>query len=121
MITSPENGTTDFVITIHNITVGKIGVWSASEIGFLLSREHWGQGIATEALLAVLEYLFGQRGFVVITADVDPRNEKSMKVLEGVGFERTGYRERTFEIAGEWVDSVDLTLKKEDFVKRFRR
>ena len=36
-----------------------------------------------------------------ITADVDPRNERSLRVLEKFGFVVTKFEERTLEIAGE--------------------
>lgn len=140
MITSPQNGTTDFVIVHkatqressgqalpttsppqHQTAIGKIGVWQAQEIGFLLSRPHWGKGLAEEALTAVLVYLFcGERPFDAITADVDPRNERSLKLLQRMGFEVTGTKERTWEIGGQWVDSVYLGLKKDEWETKWR-
>jgi [ribosomal protein S5]-alanine N-acetyltransferase len=121
MAVSPQNGTTDFIIIDRSSsrTIGKIGVWQSSEIGFLLARKYWGKGLAKEALLAILRYLFVDRAFEEITADVDPRNERSIRLLEDVGFVKTGFRKKTFEIGGEWVDSVDLGLLGEDFVKKY--
>ncbi|MBN8806697.1 MAG: GNAT family N-acetyltransferase [Sphingomonas sp.] len=56
-----------------------------TEIGYFLSRAHWGQGIVTEAVAALLDRLFaeGQRR---VFADTDPDNTASTRVLERLGF-----------------------------------
>ena len=43
-----------------------------------------------------------------VIADIDPRNWRSRKCLEGVGFVETRFEERTAELGGEWVDSAFL-------------
>ena len=101
--------------------IGKIGVWQEAEIGFLLSRQYWGKGLAREALSINLGYLFRERDMQEITADVDPRNERSIKGLEGMWFVRTGFEEKTFEIGGEWVDGLYLGLRREVWEGRIRR
>ncbi|KAF7189373.1 putative N-acetyltransferase p20 [Pseudocercospora fuligena] len=63
MISSPQNGTTDFVIVLKDSSrvIGKIGIFyprPSNEIGFLLARKVWGKGFAKEALVATLEHLF---------------------------------------------------------------
>ncbi|EXJ58379.1 hypothetical protein A1O7_05804 [Cladophialophora yegresii CBS 114405] len=115
MTAAAQNGVSDFII-VHKATaspIGKIGVWQDQEIGFLLSRSYWGQGLAQEALHGVLPYLFGEKGMEEITADVDPRNHRSIRLLERVGFVTTGFKERTWEIGSEWVDSLYLGLRRE--------
>ncbi|KXS93648.1 hypothetical protein AC578_4205 [Pseudocercospora eumusae] len=64
MLSSAQNGTTDFIIELKETSqvLGKIGIFSArpsNEMGFLLARRYWGQGFGKEALTAVLDYLFG--------------------------------------------------------------
>lgn len=123
MVTSSQNGVTDFVVCRRSEpspptspVIGKIGVYSASkpEIGFLVQRRYWRQGHISEALTHILPYLFFKRGFSELVADIDPRNEGSQKVLEKFGFIVVGRREKTFEVEGEWVDSLDLRLTKEE-------
>ncbi|EXJ75422.1 uncharacterized protein A1O5_02118 [Cladophialophora psammophila CBS 110553] len=55
MLLAPTNGTTDFIVALHtdpDRAIGVIGIHSleSEEIGFILSRQHWGTGIAQEAL-----------------------------------------------------------------------
>jgi [ribosomal protein S5]-alanine N-acetyltransferase len=114
MTRSPRNGITDFIIA-HPGTkraIGKIGIWQDEEIGFILARQYWGLGIAREALLAILTYAFNEKDMQEITADVDPRNERSIKLLESVGFVKTGFKQNTLQVGEEWVDSVYFGLKR---------
>jgi RimJ/RimL family protein N-acetyltransferase len=115
MINSPNNGLTDFVICLkpNDTPIGKIGVWSGDEIGFMLDRSQWHKGLAKEALGAIVPYLFDERNFESISADVDPRNDASTGILKKVGFEVERFEEKTFEIGGVWVDSLYLRLTKQ--------
>ena len=115
MINSPNNGLTDFVICLkpNDTPIGKIGVWSGDEIGFMLDRSHWRKGLAKEALGAIIPYLFDERKFESISADVDPKNDASTGLLKRFGFEVESFEEKTFEIGGVWVDSLYLRLTKQ--------
>lgn len=56
-----------------------------TEIGYILSRQYWGQGYVTEAVSALIDQLFaeGQRR---VFADTDPDNLASIAVLKRLGF-----------------------------------
>ncbi|KIW01846.1 uncharacterized protein PV09_06695 [Verruconis gallopava] len=120
MVSSSQNGYTDFVIVDHqsNTAIGKIGIWSGSEIGFMIARSRWRQGLVSEALAATLTYYFNDLELEQITADVDPRNAASINILKKFGFEVVGQREKTFEIGGVWVDSLDLSLTREQWKRQ---
>ena len=109
------NGVSDFIICLKpdDKPIGKIGVWSGDEIGFLLDRSCWHKGLAKEALYGSIPYLFDTRKLDSITADIDPRNEASIGILKKVGFEVEKFEEKTLEIDGVWVDSLYLRLTKE--------
>lgn len=100
----------DFIVTLNNVLIGKLGAWKLPEIGFLLARETWGQGLAGEALAAFVEYR-KKAGSERLTADVDPRNAPSLRLLQRHGFVETGRAERTWLVGDEWCDSIYLELK----------
>lgn len=52
------------------------------EIGFLLSKAYWGQGLAVEGAEVVLQYGFERLGLEEIVALVHPENEASQRVIE---------------------------------------
>jgi len=55
------------------------------EIGYRLRRSVWGQGYATEAASAVLDYAFDTLGIKRLIAIIDPSNAASIRVAEKLG------------------------------------
>lgn len=86
-----------------------------AEIGFALAREHWGRRYAREALTVLLDHAFGPMGLRRIEADVDPRNQGSLRTLEALGFRREGYLRQRWQVAGELQDSVFMGLLASDW------
>ncbi|HJQ98867.1 MAG TPA: GNAT family N-acetyltransferase [Candidatus Polarisedimenticolaceae bacterium] len=76
-----------------------------AELGYVLRRDHWGRGLATEAVSAVLDFAFGEMGLHRVGADTDPRNSASARLLERLGFQREGLQRETYFHLGEWADS----------------
>lgn len=60
------------------------------EIGYCIGRAWWHQGIMSEALQAVMDYLFDQVGMNRIQACHDPRNPNSGKVMMKCGMKFEG-------------------------------
>jgi ribosomal-protein-alanine N-acetyltransferase len=116
-VTAIEAGTaTEYAITLDGLVLGKAGLWNGREIGYFLRRSHWRQGFAREALRAVIADAFS-RSTEPITADIDPRNESSLKLLLSLGFAKTGEAQATFRIGQVWMDSLYLTLRPQNAVR----
>lgn len=64
------------------------GDWSAgcAEIGYEVSPEQWGRGIATEAVRRLVTWAVREQGLRRIEANTNPTNEASMAVLRKSGF-----------------------------------
>jgi RimJ/RimL family protein N-acetyltransferase len=56
------------------------------DIGFAFLPEFWGQGYASEAASAVMEYAKGALGLKRIVAITNPDNQSSIRLLEKLGF-----------------------------------
>ena len=102
----------DFIVEHKGHAIGKAGCWQLEEIGFILHPDHWGKGLAFEALSAVIPHVFSQLPIDRLIADVDPRNAASLGVLGKLGFVETGRAARTLLVGEDWCDSVYLELKK---------
>lgn len=61
-----------------------------AEIGYCIGRAWWNQGITSEAVQAVLDYLFDQVGYNRIQARHDVRNPNSGKVMTKCGMKAEG-------------------------------
>ena len=59
------------------------------ELGYLLARKFWGEGLATEAATC-LKYGFEKLKFKEVIAMTDLENVASQKVLEKIGFVKRG-------------------------------
>lgn len=63
---------------------------SAPELGYWLGCEFWGQGYATEAVRAVIDYAFDELQYDALQAGARVSNPASRRVLEKCGFQWTG-------------------------------
>jgi ribosomal-protein-alanine N-acetyltransferase len=86
-----------FAIAVDDRLVGVIGfehrgdVWRRSvEIGYWLGREHWGRGVASEAVRAMTDWAFATWDVNRVWAAVFAWNPASARVLEKAGFELEG-------------------------------
>jgi RimJ/RimL family protein N-acetyltransferase len=75
--------------------LGRIGLynpegWPGVEVGWLLRRDVWGTGLATEGARAALDFAFDTVGVNHVISLIDPRNDRSIRVAEKIGerFER---------------------------------
>ena len=89
--------------------VGGVGAWPVAEgrweMGWVLHRDLWGQGYATEAARAVFEAV-AERGDVhTIFARCRPANPASARVMEKLGMRFVELIPREKEVRGEWVDT----------------
>ena len=87
---------TTFLVTRADETaVGACGIVryedsDAYEIGYWLGVAHWGQGYATEAVRAVIDYAFTDLDHDVLQAGARVTNPASRHVIEKCGFQWTG-------------------------------
>ncbi|MGB8600693.1 MAG: GNAT family N-acetyltransferase, partial [Rhizomicrobium sp.] len=103
-------GRGDTLAVLHKGSlIGYAGLWRQDEIGFMFVRSIWSTGLAHEALTAVVARARAG-GHRHITADVDPENIRSLKILKRLGFTITGEAKNTCCVAGKLADSVYLEL-----------
>lgn len=105
MIAAPADIADDFILEVDGAVIGKLGCWRLPEIGFILAPWAWGQGYASEALAAFLSHR-RRCGSREITADTDPGNAASIRLLRRHGFVETGRAARTWRIGETWCDSI---------------
>jgi RimJ/RimL family protein N-acetyltransferase len=88
------DGETVFLIVRNGTIMGACGVAvadpNAPELGYWLGVPHWGQGFATEALHAVIDFAFSEFEHSALHAGARVTNPASRRVLEKCGFQWTG-------------------------------
>jgi RimJ/RimL family protein N-acetyltransferase len=85
------------------------------EFGISLVPEYQSQGYATEALLLLLDYLFVRLGKHRAFCSVDPRNVRSIALMERVGMRKEAHFVKSFWFKGEWVDDLIFAMLASDW------
>ena len=101
-------------LTLHSLHVEQ----RRAEVGYSLSPEFQGRGVAAEALRCGLAHAFDALGLRRIEADVDPRNDASCRLLERIGFVREGLLRQRWLVNGELCDTAFYGLLPEDFSRQ---
>ena len=86
------------------------GAFQACYLGYGLAEESQGKGLMTEALRAAIDHAWGPLKLHRIMANYLPQNERSARVLKGLGFVVEGYAKDYLYIDGRWQDHVLTAL-----------
>ena len=87
----------------------------AREIGYVLSKEYWGNGFTAEAVKEVIRYLFEVVNIDLIFCAHFLWNKQSQRVIEKCGFKQYAYSKFKTGI-GTLEDDVVYILSKKDWL-----
>lgn len=87
-------------------------------LGYALGRASWGRGFAREAVRALLDFGFHALELHRVAADCDPRNTRSLRLLDDLGFTREGVQRECYRVRDEWQDAVMFGLLRRDWLDR---
>jgi ribosomal-protein-alanine N-acetyltransferase len=96
--------------------IGTICFWNIklehfrAEIGYSLHPQHQGNGYMSEAIQSVLDYGFQLMHLHSVEAQVNPKNENSIKLLERNGFRKEAYFKENYFYAGRFIDTAVYSL-----------
>lgn len=98
----------DDATLLGGVTIGYIrrGASQSCMIGYWMGQRHAGRGHMFAALEMVIPYIFSGLQLHRIEAACIPDNERSISLLEKVGFEREGHLREYLKINGQWRDHV---------------
>jgi len=98
-----DNGQIVGRITINGITRG---AFQSASIGYWVSQQHNGRGLATAAVADSMMIAFGELGLHRLQAETLLHNTASQRVLMRNGFRPFGIAPAYLKIAGKWQDHV---------------
>jgi len=81
----------EFAILKDEEHIGAVSIYiidedyTVGEIGWIISKEHWGKGYATEAARAMIDFARNELKLKRIIAHCDSENVASYKVMEKLG------------------------------------
>ena len=99
---------------IGMISVDKTYKYKCAEIGYSISSKYFNNGIMTEAVLAVIDYLFNECDFEIIEAIIPSKNIGSVKVAEKCNMKREATLKNRYKnkVTGEINDLYIYSLFK---------
>ena len=99
-----DNRETVFLIENNHAPIGMVGIdWrepETPELGYWLGVEYWGQGFATEAARAVIDFTFEEFDVEHLISGARVANPSSRNILEKCGFQWSGVELHRFEALG---------------------
>ncbi len=110
-----------FAVTLRDggELIGAIGLVVArrhdrAELGYWIGRKHWGQGYATEAVRAVVDYGFRELRLNRIEAMHFARNPASGRVMRKIGMRREATCRQHVKKWGRYEDTEQYAIVRED-------
>jgi len=81
-----------------------------AEIGYALRADHWGRGLARDAVARAIDWGIAHLGLHRFEADIDPENDASRRLLHALGFRTEGRMRERWIVGGNVADSEVLGL-----------
>lgn len=86
------------------------GAFLSCFLGYRLDKDEKDNGYMAEAIRAGIGLMFGEYGLHRIEANIMPRNKRSLRVAEKLGFYDEGYAKKYLNINGVWEDHIHMVL-----------
>ena len=119
----PDEGAIRWIIQLNGESIGEVHVqcnWERTlewEFGYHFLKEYWGKGYATEALRAVIPYVFTHFKVNRLVAFTNANNKESIALLRRVGmFEEARLREVRMS-NGVYCDEMVYSMLKREYIQ----
>ncbi len=80
-------------------------------LGYVFLRPSWGKGYGRESCAAVIDWIGRTHAVRRILAEIDPRNARSIALVESLGFTFEEVRKNGATLRGETVDEARYVLR----------
>ena len=98
-------------LTLSNV---RRGVTQSCALGYWMGKSHAGRGYMSDAVAAILRFVFEDLGLHRLEAACLPNNEPSKAVLQRIGFVEEGLARQYLKINGAWQDHLLFALLASD-------
>jgi [ribosomal protein S5]-alanine N-acetyltransferase len=86
------------------------GAFLSCHLGYKLDKEEINKGFISEAIQKGIEIMFNEFGLHRIEANIMPKNKRSFRVVEKLGFYNEGLAYKYLKINGKWEDHIHMVL-----------
>lgn len=101
-----------------NLSSVQRGAFQSAYVGYWVDQACAGRGYVPEALVVLASFAFEDLRLHRIQVAIIPRNERSRRVVEKLGFRFEGVAQRYLEINGVWEDHARYAMTSEEWHER---
>ncbi|MFQ5910847.1 MAG: GNAT family N-acetyltransferase [Thermoplasmata archaeon] len=87
----------------------------SATVGISIQTDYWGKGHALEAMELLLQFLFEERGLLVVRAWTQSGNKRAVKMLEKLGFKKSARVRESAIIEGQVFDTLQMDILREEY------
>lgn len=87
-----------------NLTQVRRAHFQSASLGYRIAPSHSGQGLASDAVAAVMHQAFHHHGLQRLEATARPENPASIRVLLKNGFRQFGHSQSSIQLHRQWFD-----------------
>lgn len=91
------------------------GAFQSAYVGYFAFEPSAGKGLMRQAMRLAVCYFFNEIRLHRLEANIQPTNERSIRLIKSLGFRHEGFSPRFLKIAGEWKDHERFALTREEF------
>jgi [ribosomal protein S5]-alanine N-acetyltransferase len=89
------------------------GAFLSCTLGYKLDKDEINKGYITDAIQKGIEIMFNEFGLHRIEANIMPKNTRSLRVVEKLGFYNEGLAYKYLKINEKWEDHIHMVLLNE--------
>jgi ribosomal-protein-alanine N-acetyltransferase len=108
-----EDGNLAGVVNINSIIRG---AFQNGFLGYYALSPYERHGNVREGMIAVLARAFGEHELHRVEANIQPANERSIRLIRSLGFRLEGHSPRYLKIGEEWRDHDRYAMTVEDWM-----
>jgi [ribosomal protein S5]-alanine N-acetyltransferase len=86
------------------------GAFQSCHLGYQIDGQEMNKGLITEALQRAIRFMFDEWRLHRIEANIMPRNARSRRVVEKLGFVEEGLAKKYLKINGAWEDHIHYVM-----------
>lgn len=114
----------EFAVVKDGVNIGDVGLKrlghtpTLAEVGWVFERAAQGQGYATEAASALIDWSFRNLCVRRIVAVCDARNRASSRLMERLGMRPEAHHKKSRLVKGVWIDERVYAVLEEEWLER---
>lgn len=115
------SGSLALAVELEGLLIGTVAIWRTEqerrsvEVGWTIDPAHGGQGYATEAVAAVMQFAFERHDVHRASAQMDARNTSSARLARRLDMRQEAHFRQDFWSKGEWTDTLVFAVLRDEW------